>query len=200
MEAQAGRTERPGIRRPGGSELVARIASHKGQEGVKRVLSPHFEQVEFEKNAPIPEPCIPVLTELCTLVLEFVREKFGPLVITSGYRSPEANAEAHGQSNSEHIYDPAWAAADFYSPTVAARDIFDWMRNDPTLPYHQLILEHGANGSSVVHVSLNRRMEGVRSVLEGATHNAEPYVKVDHVAYDPSALPPIMGVDESTQV
>jgi hypothetical protein len=59
------------------------------------------------------------------------------------------------------------------------------MRNNPVLPFHQLILEHGANGSSVVHVSLNRRMPGVRSVLEGFVHNQEPYTKVDHVDYAP---------------
>jgi hypothetical protein len=58
-------------------------------------------------------------------------------------------------------------------------------------------LEHSANGSSVVHVSMNKRMPGVRSVLEGATHNAEPYVKVDHVEY--AGTPPL-GVDEATQV
>lgn len=153
------------------------------------MLSPHFNQSEFEKDAPIPEPCIPVLTELCTFILEGVREQFGPLIITSGYRPPEANAEAHGQSNSEHIYDPAWAAGDFYSELVPSRSMFDWMRNNATLPFHQLILEHSANGSSVVHVSRNRRMEGIRSVLEGATHNAEPYVKVDCVAYNPSTRP-----------
>lgn len=162
------------------------------------MLSPHFEQSEFEKDAPIPSECVPVATEFCTLILESVREQFGPLIITSGYRPPEENAEAHGQPNSEHIYSADWCAGDFYSETSAARNIFDWMRSiaGESLPFHQLILEHGAAGSSIVHVSYNRKMPGVRSVLEGATHNSEPYVKVDHVAYNP-AMPPL-GVEEAT--
>jgi len=125
-----------------------------------------------------------VLTELCQTVLDVVREQFGELTITSGYRPPAANAEAHGQPNSEHIYTSRKCAADFMaSGEPIQRNVFDWMRENPTLPYHQLILEHGANGSSVVHVSINLDMPGVRSVLEGATHNASPYVKIDHVAY-----------------
>src|SRR5271154_2951774 len=155
---------------------------------VDTMVSTHFDLPEFEKDGPIPEACLPVLTELCTEVLEPVREQFGALVITSGYRPPEANAEAHGQPNSEHIYTPAWCAADFYAVSTVGmleRTIFDWMRMNSRLPYHQLILEHDANGSSVVHVSMNKRMPGVRSVLEGATHNAEPYVKIDHVPYIP---------------
>jgi hypothetical protein len=149
----------------------------------------YFTLPEFEKDGPIPAECLPVLTELCQTVLDVVREQFGPLTITSGYRPPTANAEAHGQSNSEHIYTSRKCAADFLVDdgtdfiVGTERKAFDWMRNNPDLPYHQLILEHGADGSSVVHVSINLDMPGVRSVLEGATHNASPYVKIDHVAY-----------------
>jgi hypothetical protein len=146
------------------------------------MLSPNFDLPEFQKNDPIPDACLPILTRLAKEILEPVRAQFGPLIITSGYRSPEANAEAHGQANSEHIYTPAWAACDFYAPGIPARNTFDWMRGftGRTLPFHQLILEHDANGSSVIHVSINSLHPGLRSVLEGATHNAEPYVKVDH--------------------
>lgn len=150
-------------------------------------LSEHFDLEEFDKDGAIPEACLPVLSDLCNLVLEPVRAFCGgPLEITSGYRPPAANAEAHGQSNSEHIYTPAWAAADFVIPNnnPSTRSVFDWMRNNPLLPYHQLILEHGQN-STVIHVSVNRRMPGVRSVLEGATHNAVPYIKAEYVAYNP---------------
>lgn len=150
-------------------------------------LSEHFYLEEFDKDGAIPPACLPVLTDLCTQVLEPVRAFCGcPLEITSGYRPPLANAEAHGQPNSEHIYTPAWAAADFAIPnnTPSVRSVFDWMRNNPSLPYHQLILEHGQN-STVIHVSVNKRMPGARSVLEGATHNAVPYIKIEHVDYVP---------------
>jgi hypothetical protein len=154
------------------------------------LLSDDFSLAEFEKDSAIPVACLPILKRLCQEILQPIRTKFGPLVITSGYRPPLANAEAHGVSNSEHVYTPTWAAADFVSaePATPMRVIFDWMRGPEcaSMPFHQLILEAGSNGSSVIHVSINVRMPGVRSVLTGATHNAEPYVAADHVAYQPS--------------
>lgn len=152
-------------------------------------LSEHFTLPEFENNDPIPAVAIPSFAVLCTEILESVRAQFAcPLNITSGYRSPEANRIAHGQPNSEHVATADYCAADFYAGgPFKTRVLFDWMRNNPKLPFHQLILEAGYNGSSVIHVSWNRTMPGVRSVLEGVTHNAEPYVKVDHVAYETTA-------------
>jgi hypothetical protein len=148
-------------------------------------LSDHFSLEEFEKDGPIPAECVPAFQHLCVDVLEPTRQQFGvPFAVTSGYRDPQANTEAHGQPNSEHMATKDWCAADFF-PSGSVREVFDWMRNSPALPFHQLILEHGANGSSVIHVSWNRLKPGMRSVLEGATHNAEPYVKVDCVAYAP---------------
>jgi hypothetical protein len=152
-------------------------------------LSTNFNQSEFEKDGPIPAECVPILRRLVVEVLEPIRAFCGcPLEITSGYRPPEANAEAHGQPNSEHMYTATKAATDFLTPnnSPTARGVFDWMRNNSTLPYHQLILEHGQL-STVIHVSINSEMPGVRSVLEGATHNAVPYIKVDHVDYLPSS-------------
>lgn len=173
-------------------------------------LSPHFGSKEFEIDAPIPLECIPIFKRLCNEILEPARVYDGAaFTITSGYRDPAANAEAHGQPNSEHMATEHFCACDFV-PTGSlpgggnatragvTREVFDWMRNNPALPFHQLILEHGQNGSSVIHVSINDQKPGIRSVLEGATHNAEPYAKVDYVAYNPPTMMP--GVDEATQV
>jgi zinc D-Ala-D-Ala carboxypeptidase len=152
-------------------------------------LSQNFALDEFQKNEPIPAVAIPTFAVLATQILEPVRAFLQePLLITSGYRSPEANVAAHGQPNSEHVATADYCAADFYCGLVPARTIFDYMRNNSMIPFHQLILEHGANGSSIVHVSYNRLKVGVRSVLEGATHNSEPYIKCDYVAY---LFPPI---------
>lgn len=165
-------------------------------------LSEHFALEEFQKDEAIPEECIPIFTRLAKEILEPARAYAGDteFCITSGYRDPLSNAAAHGQPNSEHMASPHWCACDFTTHAlVATREVFDWMRNNPALPFHQLILEHSANGGSVIHVSINDQKSGVRSVLEGATHNAAPYVAVDHVAYVPPQVPPL-GVDEATQV
>lgn len=147
-------------------------------------LSETLVVTQYQKNDPVPEESIPVLTELHENIMVPVIKKFGTVIITSGHRSVEANELAHGQSSSEHIYTDTHCADDFFSPNIPARTIFDWMRLNPSLPFHQLILEHSANGSSVIHVSLNKLMPGVRSVKEGATHNASRYTNVDHVAYE----------------
>jgi zinc D-Ala-D-Ala carboxypeptidase len=147
------------------------------------VLSPHFVLREFQKNDPIPDECVPALRTLCAEILEPAHDHFESIfIITSGYRSERANADAKGIHDSEHIATADLCACDFYVVGVPARAVFDWMRNNAKLPFHQLILEHGAN-STIVHVSWNRLKPCVRSVLEGATHNTEPYVTVDHVAF-----------------
>ena len=148
------------------------------------MITDHFGVEEFDQDGPIPPEASPVLEVLCAEVLEPTREFAGTaLLITSGHRPPEANTAAHGQPNSEHMYTADHCACDFYQSVRPMRELFDWMRQNPKLPFHQLILEHSANGSSVIHVSVNRSMPGVRSVLEGSTHNASPYIQVDHVAY-----------------
>jgi len=147
------------------------------------LLSPHFDQSEFEQDGPLPEECIPVVRRFCLSVLEPIREQFGAFKITSARRTEEANTEAHGQPNSEHLYTAEHCAVDGYVPHQQSRPVFDWIRENPKLPFHQLILEHDANGFSILHISMNVAMPGVRSVLEGATHNAEKYTPVDHVAF-----------------
>jgi hypothetical protein len=148
-------------------------------------LSTHFTTEEFDMDGPIPAECLPIFVRLCQEIMEPAREQFGvPFAITSGYRSIEANAEAHGQPNSEHLATKDWCACDFLVST-GVRPIFDWMRTNKVLPFHQLILEHGTNGSTIIHVSINSLKPGVRSVLEGATHNTSPYIKVDHVEFAP---------------
>lgn len=145
----------------------------------------YFALDEFEKDGPMPLDFLPPLVELCQGVMDPARDQAGcGLIVTSGYRPPAANAAAHGQPNSEHVYTADLAAADFYPANGQTRALFDWMRNNAVLPFHQLILEHGAN-SIVIHASFNRLKRGVRSVLEGATHNSEPYTQIAHVAFAP---------------
>ena len=139
-------------------------------------LSAHFNLEDFEQDSKMPMDCIEPYKFLCENILEPLRAQAGkPLIITSGYRSPEANTEAHGQPNSEHVATADYCAADFYVGGMATiRPLFDWARENPSLPYHQLILESGITGTSILHVSYNRLKPGVRSVLIGATHNSQP--------------------------
>jgi hypothetical protein len=152
-------------------------------------VSAHFDSSEFEQDAKIPAVCYPILEAFCQLVLEPIRAiDGGPLDITSGYRPPEANAAAHGVQDSEHIWTPEQIAADFgikpvYLNLTGMRGLFDVVRRNPAIPFHQLILEHGPTGSSIIHVSYNPAKVNARMALEGATHNDSPYSHWETAAY-----------------
>jgi len=148
-------------------------------------LSPHFYLEEFDQDAPIPADCLPVLTRFCVGVLEPIRVWLNrAMEVTSGHRPPDQNKAIHGSPTSEHIYNPQWCAADFEFDTavptpISVRACFDWIRQNPLLPFHQVILEHSANGSTIIHISMNLAKWGVRQALEGSTYNASAYSSYD---------------------
>ena len=141
-------------------------------------LTEHFTLEEFALDGPIPAECIPTFQALCENLLEPLRVHYGePIIITSGYRSPESNAAAHGVSNSQHIATAVYCAADFYVQSMRGnmRPLFDTVRNSAALQFDQVILEHDvANGTDIVHASWSRA-ENRREALEGDTANQSPY-------------------------
>lgn len=151
--------------------------------------SEHFDSSEFDHDAPIPAECEDVAKQFCQLVLEPIRAFIGgPMQITSGYRPTAANAATHGATHSEHIWTARAVATDFTfapKPGLSTRAVFDWIRNNPTIPFHQVILEADPSGSSIIHVSMNLSKPGIRQALIGATHNAMPYSTADVVPFDP---------------
>lgn len=140
----------------------------------RTALSPYFLQSEFEIDAALPDECVPVFVQLCQSLLEPIRAKFGPIRVTSGYRTHESNEAAHGVPTSEHVATATVCAADWYIIGVNMRDVFDWVRNSPTLKWGQLILEHGTH-NDIIHLSVNERMQ--RDALEGATANRTGYMR-----------------------
>jgi zinc D-Ala-D-Ala carboxypeptidase len=139
-------------------------------------LTAHFDSGEFETDGPMPPECIPVFLALCEKLLEPLRVHYNePIIVTSGYRPPEANAEAHGVKNSQHIATAIYCAADWYLASLRSdmRPCFDVIRSNSQLEYDQLILEHGSNGD-IIHSSWSRAFNR-REALEGATQNQSAY-------------------------
>ena len=66
-------------------------------------------------NEPTTEHVIN-LVNLCNFILQPVREEFGPIRISSGYRSPALNAKIGGSGKSQHCNGEA---ADFESSRVS---------------------------------------------------------------------------------
>ena len=142
-------------------------------------LTPHFKLSEFEKSATadkyhidnrVPSQYIPVLQQLCKVVLEPLRSFVGkPIIITSGYRCNELNVKVGGVYASQHTLGEA---ADLLLPLTsyvsgndnrrhtdmeAARKWIDFIEHNTD--FDQVILETANDKDYWIHVSCrkNRR-------------------------------------------
>ena len=116
------------------SELI------KSDTAIRRGINnnPNAEQIEKLKT-------------LCEKILQPVRDHFGRVKITSGYRSPELCVAIGSSLNSQHA---RAEAADFEVVGVDNCDLADWIKRE--LPYDQLILEFytpGEPNSGWIHCS-----------------------------------------------
>jgi len=83
-------------------------------------LSPHFSAHEFRCRDGSEHPIDPQLIAM----LEEVRAHFGaPILITSGYRSPDYNRRVGGARNSYHM---RGMAADIQVRGVPANEVHAW--------------------------------------------------------------------------
>jgi zinc D-Ala-D-Ala carboxypeptidase len=118
--------------------------------------TPHFTWVELAvtstglPNTPTPEARAN-LTNLARTVLEPLRAATGdrPIIVSSGYRSPQVNAAIAGSAHdSQHL---RGEAADIRSNHVSSETLAAYAV-ELGLPYDQLIWYHPARGGHV-HVS-----------------------------------------------
>ena len=94
------------------------------------------------------------LQDLVDNVLQPLREKFGPVVVTSGYRSPAVNTKIGGSTTSDHCHG---YAADFEVLGMDNRELALYIRDN--LQFKQLILEFYRDGvpdSGWVHCSFQK--------------------------------------------
>lgn len=135
-------------------------------------LSRHFTLREFLSSQTAARrgiPNIPTevevanMRELCEFVLEPVRAKFGPVIISSGFRSHKLNKAVGGVPTSQHT---TGEAADIEVPGVPNDVIARWIADK--LDFDQVIREFPVPGdpmSGWVHVSYRNREDNRRSVL-----------------------------------
>lgn len=102
-------------------------------------------------NTP-PDEVIQNLQSLVDNVLQPLRDKFGPIVVTSGYRSPDLNRKIGGSTTSHHCYG---YAADFEVLGMDNRELAIYIRDN--MKFTQLILEFydGRPDSGWVHCAYN---------------------------------------------
>ena len=91
------------------------------------------------------------LKALCENILQPVRDHFGRVKITSGFRSVDLCMAIGSSANSQHA---KAEAADFECVGVDNAELADWIKD--TLPYDQLIVEYytpGEPNSGWIHCS-----------------------------------------------
>lgn len=108
-------------------------------------LSEHFTLSEFERSGvaarlgidnSVPEDFIQNGKDLCVNALEPIREHFGPVAITSGFRCLELNQRLGSKPTSHHT---KMAAADLVVFGTPCYDVAKWAETN--IQYTQLILE-----------------------------------------------------------
>lgn len=90
------------------------------------------------------------LMYLATYIVQPIIDKFGPLDITSGYRSDAVNTAIGGSKTSQH---PKGEAVDFSPRSASIDEVFKWCRDN--LKYGQVINEMKGK-SRWIHISLPR--------------------------------------------
>jgi hypothetical protein len=122
-------------------------------------------------NEPTEE-ALSNLQKLATHILQPVRDHFGkPLIITSGYRSPELCVKIGSTTTSQHT---KGQASDFEIGGIANKDLSDWIHQN--LDYDQLILEFWKPedpNSGWVHCSYKGEGQNRKQYLRAFTENGK---------------------------
>jgi hypothetical protein len=126
-------------------------------------LSTNFSVAELSKSEAATRqgldntPSMEVIDSLQALVdnvLQPLRDKFGPIVVTSGYRSPAVNKAIGGSTTSDHC---KGQAADIEVLNKDNKELAQYIRDN--MEFTQLILEFyipGVPDSGWVHVSFDK--------------------------------------------
>ncbi len=130
-------------------------------------LTPNFSSEEFEVTSTglpnkLSEKHTLRIAALCTALLQPIRDRFGPVTITSGYRSPDVNAKVGGASSSQHV---SAEACDFHCPGQPTYDVWDYIVRMVGMdwPVDQAIWYKETTGH--IHISHTTRKKNRRQLL-----------------------------------
>lgn len=133
----------------------------------KKKLTPNFSTDEFEVTSTVlvnelPRKYVPRVLSLCTAILQPIRDRFGPVTITSGYRCEEVNQLVGGSSSSQHL---TAEACDFHCPGQPTYDVWDYIVRMVGMdwPVDQAIWYKETTGH--IHISHTTRKKNRRQLL-----------------------------------
>lgn len=145
-------------------------------------LSKNFHLREFSRSSvalrldidnTIPQEYIPNIQDLVDMVLQPMRDTFGPVIITSGYRCVALNGIIGGSPNSEHCLG---RAADFIVPNQDKLLVVKWIKD--YCDFNQLILEfHDTTDPDKGWIHCSYSIDNARQVLTATKENGKTVYK-----------------------
>lgn len=121
------------------------------------------------RNDNMTEEVLTNLKALAEAIFQAARDKFGPIRISSGYRSPELNKAVGGSQTSQHS---KGEALDLQGISVSNKELFMFIKDH--LDFDQLIWEFGTNTNPEwVHVSYRRSGKNRKQVLISVKENGK---------------------------
>lgn len=153
-------------------------------------LTPNFNLAEFrmsERDNTVAQ--IETARFIAETILEPVREHFGkPVLLHSGFRNVVHNKSVGGKQTSYHLFDERFeekigfrvGACDFEVIGEPHVDVFDWIRNAGTLPFHKVILEYSGGRAACIHIQVRVGCapSWKRRAFFGSTGDAHDYTEV----------------------
>lgn len=103
---------------------------------------------------------------LCQHILQPIRDEWGAIRVTSGYRNLYVNRQVGSKDTSQHL---KGEAADIQTIDADIGVVFDWIVNESKIKFGQAILEK-KNGVEWIHISLprmGRRNQDVFAINDG---------------------------------
>ena len=97
------------------------------------------------------------LLNLIVFVLQPIRDKFGAITITSGYRNYIINKLVNGAANSNHLYG---CAADIIPQNTSFRQIYDYVVQN--LDYDECFIEQ-SKGKKWLHIAFRKNANRKKS-------------------------------------
>jgi len=121
------------------------------------------------KNDNMSDEVLANLKALAVSVFQPIRNKLGPIRISSGYRSPELNKAIGGATNSQHS---VGEALDLQGIKSENHEIFNFIKDN--LVFDQLIWEFGDHTDpDWVHVSFKRNGGNRKMILISKKSNGK---------------------------
>lgn len=138
-------------------------------------LSENFNLSELTASTIVPDnsPCHEAevrLLYLANYILQPIRDRWGAIKISSGFRGQRLNREVGGASTSQHLMGEA---ADIIPTESDIKEVYRWIVDESRIPFGQCIYEK-VSGSIWIHISLVRLDKPNNEAL---TFDGKRYVK-----------------------